>query len=527
MRKLFLFTCILLLSAGIQAQDKNLKKYENTITAADLEKHLKVIASDEFMGRGTGEKGLDLASDYISKEFKGDKLAGPVKNSENPFYQEFELEKKTWTRVTIASGDQNFENLKDFIFFDMPEGVSEYDLVFGGYGLQSEKYNDYKNLDVSGKLVAIMLGEPVGKDGNYLLTGTSTPFLKQDTSLMKRFEQITPKVTPPMMKGAKGFVLIAVSDEDGANIFKQLVKYFGEPQISFPGKTNPRPSVPFIIMSPSQAARLFGSNPADFAKAISDSISIGHSPAGTKSSKIKIEAVKTTETIKTRNVLGYIEGDKKKDELVVICGHFDHEGVKNGEVYNGADDNGSGTVGLIEMAEAFSKAKADKKGPERSLLFIAFTGEEKGLLGSKYYASHPVFTLSNTVTALNIDMLGRVDKEHADDNYIYTIGADYMSSELDQVSKEVAKTYAPNLTIDYTYNAKDHPERLYYRSDQISFAEKGVPVIFYTSGLHPEYHTPKDDVDKIDFKALESRVRLVFATAWELANRKERVKVDK
>jgi Zn-dependent M28 family amino/carboxypeptidase len=98
---------------------------------------------------------------------------------------------------------------------------------------------------------------------------------------------------------------------------------------------------------------------------------------------------------------------------------------------------------------------------------------------------------------------------------------------LDQLSKEVAKTYAPNLKIDYTYNAKDHPERLYYRSDQISFAEKGVPVIFYTSGHHPEYHTPKDDVDKIDFKALESRVRLVFATAWELANRKERVKVDK
>jgi Zn-dependent M28 family amino/carboxypeptidase len=227
-------------------------------------------------------------------------------------------------------------------------------------------------------------------------------------------------------------------------------------------------------------------------------------------------------------VLGYIEGTDKKDEVLVICGHYDHEGIKKGEVYNGADDNGSGTVGLLELAQAFSLAKADGNGPRRSLLFISLTGEEKGLLGSKYYARNPIFPLSNTVAALNIDMLGRIDKEHAkDSSYIYTIGSDYMSAELHKISEECDKTYTPDLKIDYKYNDKNEPERLYYRSDQISFAEKGVPVIFYFSGLHPDYHTPADDVDKISFKILEKRLQLVFATAWELANRDERVMVDK
>jgi hypothetical protein len=527
MRKILLFIGIIV-SIGVQAQNKALIKYSKTITAKDLEKHLKVIASDEYQGRGTGEKGLDMAADYISKEFKDDKLIGPVKESANPYFQEFELEKKTWTKMELTSGTENFENNKDFVFFDAPEGQSEFEVVFVGYGLHSDKYSDYNTVDIKGKIVAFMLGEPMGKDGNYLVTGTSIPSIKKDTTIEGRFAQIQPKAMASVMRGAKGFIIIDETDEDAEKTIGEIKKYMGGPQISLPGKKTAQPIFPVFFMSPGQSARMFGSNLQALKKGMEDSIAIGHSPSGIMTAKIKLDAVKTTEMIKTKNVMGYIEGNKYKDELVVICGHFDHEGIKEGEIYNGADDNGSGTVGLIEMAEAFSIAKANKKGPERSILFIAVTGEEKGLLGSKYYAANPVFSLTNTVTALNIDMLGRVDKEHADSsNYVYLIGADYMSTQLDSLSKLIARTYTPDLKIDYTFNAKDHPERLYYRSDQISFAEKGVPVIFYTSGLHPEYHTPNDDVDKIDFNMLEKRLKLVFATAWELANRQDRVKVDK
>jgi hypothetical protein len=527
MRKILLLIGILL-ALGVQAQNKALIKYSKTITASDLEKHLKIIASDEYQGRGTGEKGLDMAADYISKEFKGDNLAGPVKESGNPYFQEFELEKKTWTKMELSSGSENLQNNKDFIFFDAPEGQSEYEVVFVGYGIHSDKYSDYNNVDVKGKIVAFMLGEPLGKDGNYLATGTTSPSIKKDTTIEAKFEQLQPKAMASFMRGAKGFIIIDESDADAEKTIGVIKKLMGGPQISLPGGKSAQPTFPVFFMSPGQATRMFGSNLQALRKRMEDSLSIGHSPSGIMAAKIKLDAVKTTEMINTKNVVGYIEGNKLKDELLVICGHYDHLGVKEGEIYNGADDNGSGTVGLLEMAEAFSMAKANKKGPQRSILFIAVTGEEKGLLGSKYYAANPVYSLTNTVTALNIDMLGRVDKEHADSsNYIYLIGSDYMSSDLHKLSEETAKIYTPELRIDYTYNAKDHPESLYYRSDQISFAEKGVPVIFYTSGMHDDYHMPGDDVDKIDFNVLEKRLKLVFATAWELANRPERVIVDK
>ena len=180
------------------------------------------------------------------------------------------------------------------------------------------------------------------------------------------------------------------------------------------------------------------------------------------------------------------------------------------------------------MAEAFAQAKKEGHGPRRSVLFIAFTGEERGLLGSDFYAKNPVFAMDSTVVCLNIDMVGRIDEPHKDSvDYIYTIGADYLSTELHNISKDAAKTFFPELKIDYTYNDKNHPEQLYYRSDQIKFAEKGVPVIFYTSGMHDDYHTPTDDVEKINFEVMTKRVKLIFATAWEIANREERIIVDK
>lgn len=229
----------------------------------------------------------------------------------------------------------------------------------------------------------------------------------------------------------------------------------------------------------------------------------------------------------SENVLAYIKGSEKPEEIIVISAHLDHEGVKNGEIYNGADDDGSGTVAILEIAEAFKQAADAGKGPKRSILFLHVTGEEKGLLGSKYYSENPIFPLANTVTNLNMDMIGRVDDHHkGNPNYIYLIGADKLSTELHNVSEAMNKKYT-NINLDYKYNDDNDPNRFYYRSDHYNFAKHNIPVIFYFNGTHDDYHRPTDTPDKINYEMLEKRTRLVFHTAWEVANRENRLVVDK
>lgn len=230
----------------------------------------------------------------------------------------------------------------------------------------------------------------------------------------------------------------------------------------------------------------------------------------------------------SENVLAYIKGSEKPDEVIIISAHLDHIGISNnGDINYGADDDGSGTVGILEMARAF-KAAADKgHGPKRSILFLHVTGEEIGLFGSRYYAEvDPIFPLKNTVANLNIDMIGRVDEKHENrPNYLYLIGSDRLSKELHNVSETVNKKYI-NIKFDYTYNDKNDPNRFYYRSDHYNFAKNNVPVIFYFNGVHEDYHQPSDTPDKIRYDLLETRSRLIFHTAWELANREDRIKVD-
>lgn len=228
----------------------------------------------------------------------------------------------------------------------------------------------------------------------------------------------------------------------------------------------------------------------------------------------------------TQNVLGFIYGSEKPEEIIVISGHYDHLGHKNDEIYNGADDNASGTAAVLEIAKIFQQAVIEGEGPKRSILFLNLTGEEEGLFGSKYYTSHPIYNLKNTIADLNIDMVGRVDPKHEEKkDYIYLIGADKISQELHFISEAVNNKYT-KLDLDYTYNDEKDPNRFYYRSDHYNFAKNGIPIIFYFNGVHADYHQPTDTADKIDYEQLAKRARLVFLTAWELANREERLKID-
>ena len=228
----------------------------------------------------------------------------------------------------------------------------------------------------------------------------------------------------------------------------------------------------------------------------------------------------------SENILAFIEGSEKPEEIVVISGHYDHVGTRNGVVYNGADDDGSGTVGVMEIAKAFQAAKKAGNGPKRSILFLHVTGEEHGLFGSEFYTDNPVFPLANTVVDLNIDMIGRDDPENRGKQYVYVIGSEMLSSQL-KVINEAANKKTNNLELNYKYDDPNDTERLYYRSDHYNFAKNNVPVAFFFDGIHEDYHKPTDDVEKIDYNLLAKRTQLVFTTAWEIANRAERIVVDK
>ena len=247
--------------------------------------------------------------------------------------------------------------------------------------------------------------------------------------------------------------------------------------------------------------------------------------------KIGIQSNIIKTDISSENILGYVEGSDKKEEIIIVTAHYDHLGKHNGKIFNGADDNASGTTALLMMAQAFAKAKEEGNGPRRSILFMPVSAEEKGLLGSRYYSENPIFPLKNTVANLNIDMIGRVDEDHHDNkgnpnpNYVYIIGSHFLSSELHQINEEQNDIHT-KLQLDYKFNSIDDPNRFYQRSDHYNFAKHSIPVIFYFNGVHEDYHKHTDTIEKIDFKKVSKITQLIFYTAWELANREERISLD-
>jgi Zn-dependent M28 family amino/carboxypeptidase len=244
---------------------------------------------------------------------------------------------------------------------------------------------------------------------------------------------------------------------------------------------------------------------------------------------IDLSFQKTTIKTEVSNVMGLLEGTDKKDEYVFITAHYDHVGKRDTLIFYGADDDGSGTVTVLELAEAFAKAKAEGKGPRRSIVFMTVSGEEHGLWGSAYYSNHPVYPLEKTTVDLNIDMIGRIGNDYMKDkdsmNYIYIIGDNKLSSDLTPITESINNTYS-KMKLDRKYNDPKDPNRFYYRSDHYNFAEKGVPIIFYFNGVHPDYHRPTDTPDKIKYDLMEKRAKLVFYTALEMANREEMLKRD-
>ncbi len=513
-----------------QTEDKNAVKFANTITEEDAKKHLSILASDEYEGRETGKEGQRKAAKYIAEYFK---KYGLKSVTEEAYMQRVPLMMSTPGEVRLEAGGKKYVNLTDF--YILPFGkdlkLEAKNILFLGYGI-SEKfekgekpagaipYDDYKDMDVRGRILLVMGGEPRTADSLSYITGTKD-LSKWSTSFRK-------KVALARSKGAEALIVVSSNFEANAQMMKE---YLESPSLELDEdpsdkKVEEEKDIPQAGLSVKIGNELLALQKTTIDE-IKKKIQSTKQPVSfTLELPILIQITNRAEKISSENVIGIVEGSEFKDEVIFITAHYDHLGIQDGKVYNGADDDGSGTVAVMEMAEAFAKAKAAGFGPKRTIVFMATTGEEKGLLGSSYYTDHPIFPIANTVCDLNIDMIGRYDEAHKNDSsFVYLIGSDKISTDLHKINETANSTYT-KLALDYTYNDPDDPNRFYYRSDHYNFAKKGIPIIFYFNGVHVDYHQETDEISKINFALLVKRAQLVFYTAWEVANRVERIKSD-
>ena len=491
--------------------DSSIVKYANTIKAEDLKKHLYTIASEDFEGRETGMEGQRKAADYLTNYFSN---LGLKPGNNGSFLQNFPLISYIPEGVKLEINGNKYTPGIDFSYFltNFNDSVLlNKDILFLGYGIQDTLYNDYNNIDVNNKLLVVLDGEPIN-EGKYLLTGNEEP---SEWSI--NFKK---KIYKSYEKGALGILIIK-------NLLPENVKHFMDKnRMKLDVEEKTTKTIYSFFINKELGNNLLSQANTSIEK-VQDKINkTGKTQNFKIKSNVKIEVKSAIRRLDSDNVMAFIEGTDLKDEVLVLTAHYDHLGIKDGEVFVGADDDGSGTVTLMELAEAFINAKKEGNGPRRSILFMPLSGEEKGLLGSEYYSQNPVYPFSNIIADLNIDMIGRVDNTHRNDSdFIYLIGSDKLSSELHQISENANNKYT-NLKLDYTYNKPGDPNRFYYRSDHYNFAKHNVPIIFYFNGVHDDYHKVTDTPDKIAYGLMEKRAKLVFYTAWELVNRKERIKLD-
>ncbi|WP_316746836.1 M28 family peptidase [Pedobacter gandavensis] len=521
MKKHLLYASLVLtMACSATAQNKDAVKFSKTINKENAYKHLSVLASDAYEGRETGKKGGWMTADYIRDFFQKLGLKGPVNGS---YFQPIDMVTISLSQVLTING-QPAEPLKDF--YITPNTVSGAgfgfnvsNVLFAGYGVKKEGYNDFEGVDLTGKVVMIFKsGEP----------GAATTAGKSRSAALLKVKYLT-------SQNAAAVLLIdptvdAMPENLRAYLSSAVMVMKTKEELE---KAEGPQETPVINIGTALANQILAAaktNVADVQKKIAET---GKPASQEINVSVSASAKRVEEKVRAENVLGFLEGSdpKLKKEVLVVTAHYDHIGITPeakgaDKINNGADDDGSGTTGVLMMAEAFANAKKAGKGPKRSILFMTVTGEEKGLLGSEWYSEHPVFPLENTITNLNIDMIGRGDKDHPDNNFVYIIGSDMLSSELDQIGKKANKTYV-NINLDERYNNRTDPNRYYYRSDHYNFAKHGIPVIFYFNGVHEDYHQPGDEISKIDFPMLAKRAQLVYFTAWELANRATRPKVDK
>lgn len=509
-----------LVSAGAASLPLPSAEATSSISARDLKRHLSFLASDELGGRYTFSPSNLIAARYLASQLESYGYRPAARDGS--FLQKVPLSYRTVdreaTRLTLGEGaaKQEFLYANAFVSEVPTEMNISGELVFVGYGISSSAngYDDYAGLNVKGKIAVMSSGLP-------------EPLKKVTLSPEEQAE------TAAFAHGAVG--LIRIPDEQWLINWQQFrVEFAGQHQLCLPPRTTHSGKIlPEITAGP------------DLIKAIAKAMSKGYSDlvspkTATKPQELALSAemkvhVDVKEAPHAQNVVGILDGgdSKLKDEFLVISAHYDHLKTSDkGEVYHGADDDGSGTVSVLEIAQAFALGPRAK----RSILVVFHTGEELGLYGSQFNTDYePVVPLQKLVADLNIDMVGRSrpmgdddprDAYLTDKNSIYIIGADKLSTELNKLNEETNLDTA-RMKFDYTYNDERHPERFYYRSDHYNYAKHGIPIIFFFTGVHRDYHQPSDVVEKIDFEKMERIDRMIFALGWRISNLDHRLVVDK
>ena len=512
--------CLSAQRAPLPTSDDEARALAATITPDDLRAHLTVISSDSMEGRETGQPGQKKAAAYLRDQLV--EMGFPPVGEDGGYYQTIKFSRQKWDTIDLRVNGEALDHLKEFYSApsqnDSRATVALSEVTFLGYGIDDPNYSDYAGQDVNGKAILIFAGEPRNGQEQFRLTGTKDP---SDWSLGEKR-----KLELAREKGVTTVFIIDPAFKQHAQDIRQEVL---DGRMRMTDRTEAeRRLANHVYITPDLARELLGK---EYGKVIKSRKRIEKKgklrPVTVPVSLVLTQQKEVTELI-GENVLGYLEGTDSllKQELLVVSAHYDHLGKRGDAVFNGADDNGSGTSTVLEVAQAFVQAKQEGKGPRRSVLFLWVSGEEKGLLGSEYYANHPVYPLERTIADINVDMVGRVDEKHAaNPNYIYVIGSDRLSTELHQINETVNRDFT-ELELDYTYNMESDPNRYYYRSDHYNFARNGIPSIFFFNGSHADYHRDTDTVDKINFEKMARIGQLVFYNAWQLANQDKRIEVD-
>lgn len=498
MDKILFLLSLLIVSEGWSQKKGDPKSFANSITSDDLKRHLYIIAGKEMEGRETATDGQRKAARYIEDYFKSLNLLPGAGTS---FQMDFPLYQDSLVEANVEVNGKKFQLFKDFtlnVTAANSVSIMASEVVFVGYGHSDSLRDDYKNMNVRGKIVLILPGVPPSAENQRRNAAFSVQeaALKNGAAAVLNVQLNFPR-NPTSLRGPMYY-----------NAFRKTI-------------------YPNVVTISEQIAREIMGAAYDSAK---DAMMKGNPQAKIYQANVLLACNKLINKLSSSNVIGFLEGTDKKDEYLVLTAHYDHLGKRNDStIYYGADDDGSGTVSILELAEAFTKAKQAGRGPRRSIVFMTVSGEEKGLWGSAYYGDNPSFPLEKTTANLNIDMIGRTDpkRKQADSlNYVYVVGDHKLSSDLRPISESVNKKYT-RLGLDYKYNEPNDPERIYYRSDHYNFARKGVPIIFYFNGTHNDYHRITDTPDKINYELMKKRAQLVFYTAWEMANRNEMLKRDR
>ncbi len=460
----------------------------NTIKVSSLQTHVNILSSDDMEGRECGKPGQKKAALYLRQQLQN---IGVQALSDN-YFQKFPLLEVSPLNIEVSVNGTDLKFGQEFQHYRNFDNVSltGIETVFLGYG---DRYSStgYKKVDVSGKAV-FMLDFREGLD---------------NVPLKERIQRAA------TMNAQAVFVIQEYYSEEGSYVYEKTQKLATD---SF------EYDIPVLHISKNFADSLlknFGGPKLN--KWLSKKKKKQKNYNLDLIVDVKVNTV--SRKISSENVLGFIPGKGSKNEVLVLMAHYDHLGIKGKDIYNGADDNATGVAALLEIAEAFSIANQMGGGFKRSVLILLVSGEEKGLLGSKYYCEHPEFSMKQTIATLNIDMIGRSDSLHYNDpNYVYVIGSNFISDALHEVNEKQNAVHS-KLKLDYRYNSKEDPNRFYYRSDHYNFAKRGVPSIFYFSGIHKDYHQFDDTADKIDYKKLQNTAKHIFYTAWKLVTMDENI----